>query len=81
MIVRDNFKLMRITATQKITHYPVNFVLIHKFFALLVFNGYLVSEKHFQAIALVAVLVGEAKNCKRFFIDIFLNSYELQLLE
>ena len=36
-IISDNFKLMRITATQKIAHYPVNFDLIHKSFALLVF--------------------------------------------
>ena len=37
MIVSDNFKLMRIIATQKIAHYSVNFDLIHNSFALLVF--------------------------------------------
>ena len=36
-IVSDNFKLMHITATQKIAHYSVNFDLIHKSFALLVY--------------------------------------------
>ena len=81
MIVSDNFKLMRITATQKIAHYSVNFDLIHKSFTLLVFNSCIVARKFFQAIASVVGLVGVAKNCKRFFSDIFLNRYELQLLE
>ena len=45
------------------------------------FNGSIVSEKIFQVISSVVVLVGMTKNCKRFFIDIFLNRYELQLLE
>ena len=34
---------MRITATQKIAHYSVNFDLIHKSFALLVFINCIVS--------------------------------------
>ena len=71
MIVSNNFKLMRTTATQKIAHYSVNFDLIHKSFALLVFNSCIVSGKIFQAIASVVVLVGMAKNCKWFFSDIF----------
>ena len=40
--------------------------------------------ENFKAIASVVVLVGIAKNCKRFFSDIcvdFLNHYELQLLK
>ena len=37
MIVSDNFKLMRITATQIIAHYVVNFDQIHKSFKLLAF--------------------------------------------
>ena len=57
---------MRITATQMIAHYSVNFDLIHKSFAPLVFNICIVSGKKFKAIASVIVLVGVAKNCKRF---------------
>ena len=57
---------MRITATQKIAHYSVNFDLIHKLFALLVFNSCIISGKNFKVIASVVVLVGVAKNCKRF---------------
>ena len=57
---------MRITATQKIAHYSVNFDLIHKSFTLLVFNSCIVSGKNFKAIASVVVLVGVAKYCKRF---------------
>ena len=75
---------MHITATQKIAHYSVNFDLIHKSFALLVFNSCTVSGKNYKTIASVVVLVGVAKNCKRFFSDIcvdFLNHYELQLLK
>ena len=34
-IISDDFKLMRITATQMITHYSVNFDPIHKYFTLL----------------------------------------------
>ena len=55
---------MRITATQMIAHYSVNFDLIHKSFTLLVFNSCMVSGKTFKAIASVVVLVGVAKNCK-----------------
>ena len=75
---------MRIIATQKIAHYSVNFNLIHKFFALLVVNSCKVSGKNFKAIAFVVVLVGVAKNCKRFFSDICVDSfnrYKLQLLK
>ena len=73
---------MRITATQKIAHYSVNFDLIHKSFTLLVFfNSCIVSGKNFKAIALVVVLVGMAKNCKRFFSDICVDCYKLQLLK
>ena len=57
---------MCITATQMIAHYSVNFNPIHKSFTLLVFNSCIVSGKIFQAIALVVVLVGVAKNCKWF---------------
>ena len=70
MIISNNFKLMRYTATQKIAHYSVNFDLIQKSFTLLVFNSCIVSGKNFKAIALVVVLVGMAKYCKRFFSDI-----------
>ena len=65
---------MRITATQMIAHYSVNFDLIHKSFALLVLNSYIVSGKIFQAIASVVVLIGVAKNCKRLLSNIFLKS-------
>ena len=68
MIVSNNFKLMCITATQKIANYSVNFDLIHKSFALLLFNSCIVSGKNFKAIASVVVLVGVAKNCKRFLV-------------
>ena len=59
---------MRITATQTIAYYSVNFDLIHESFTLLVFNSYVVSGKKFKAIALVVVLVGVAKNCKQFLV-------------
>ena len=59
---------MRITATQKIAHYSVNFDLIHKSFTLLVF--YLLHSIWLKAIASVVVLVGVAKNCKWFFSNI-----------
>ena len=75
---------MRITATQMIAHYSVNFDLIHKSFTLLVFYSRIVSRKSFKAVASVVVLVGIAKNYKWFFSDIcidFLNRYKLQLLE
>ena len=58
---------MHITATQKIAYYSVNFDLIHKFFALLVFfNSCIVSGKNFKVIASMVVLVGMAKHCKWF---------------
>ena len=66
MIVSNNFKLMCITATQKVALYSVNFDLIRKSFALLIFNSCIVSGKNFEAIASIVVLVGVAKNCKRF---------------
>ena len=66
MIVSDNFKLMRITATQKIAHYSIKFDLIHKSFALLVFNSCIASGKIFKAIASVVVLVGVAKIANGF---------------
>ena len=56
MKISNHFKLMRITATQMIAHYSVNFDPIHKSFELL--------AKNFKAIASVVVLVGVAKNCK-----------------
>ena len=62
--------LMRITATQKIADHSVNFDLIYNSFTLLVFDSCIVSGKNFKAIASVVVLVGVAKNCKRFFSDI-----------
>ena len=48
------------------------------------YNPWIVSARNFKAIASVIVLVGMAKICKRFlaiFVWIFLNCYELQLLE
>ena len=66
MVVSDNFKLMRITATQKIAHYSVNFDLIHKSFALLVFNSCIISGKNFKAIVSVVVLVGATKIANGF---------------
>ena len=36
MIVSYNFKLIRVTATQMIAHYSVNFDLIYKLFTVLV---------------------------------------------
>ena len=45
------------------------------------FNGSIVSGKIFQVISSVVVLVGMTKNCKWFNSDIFLNCYELKLLE
>ena len=75
MIVTDKFKLMCITATQKIAHYSVNFDLIHKSFPLLVFNGCIISEKNFKAIASVVVLVGLAKHCKWFFGNICVDFF------
>ena len=57
---------MCIAATQIIADYSVNFDLIHKSFTLLIFNSCVVSGQNFKAIALVVVLVGVAKKCKRF---------------
>ena len=65
-IVSDNFKLMRITATQKIAQYSVNFYPIYKSFALLVFNSCIISGKNCKAIASVVVLVGVAKIANGF---------------
>ena len=67
---------MRITATQKIAHYSVNFDLIHKLFELLVFNSCIASGKSFNPIASVVVLVGMAKNCKQFFSDICVDFFK-----
>ena len=67
---------MRITATQKIAHYSVSFDLIHKSFALLVFNSCIVSGKYFKAIASMVVLVGVAKNCKWFFSNIYVDFFK-----
>ena len=39
------FKSMRISATQMITHYSVNFNLIRKCFKMIAFNNWIVSEK------------------------------------
>ena len=76
---------MRITTTQMIAHYYVNFDLIHKSFILLVFNNCIVSYRNiFQAIAPVVMLVGMAKNGKQFVSNIcvdFFNHYKLQLLK
>ena len=67
-----------------IATYSVNFDLIHKSFKLLAFIKYHSVWKKFKAIASAVVLVGVAKNCKRFFSNIcidFFNRYKLQLLE
>ena len=84
MIISNNFKLMRITATQTIAHYSVNFDLIHKSFTVLLFYSCILSGKNFKAIASVIVLVAWLKIANGFltiFMYIFLNSYKLQLLE
>ena len=66
---------MRFTATQMIARHSVNFDVIHQSFTPLVFNSRIVSGKIFKAIASVVVLVGVAKNCKRFFSDIHVDFF------
>ena len=58
MKISDNFKLMHITATQIIAHYSISFDPIQKSFKALSLN--------FKAMASVVLLVGMAKNYKRF---------------
>ena len=65
MKISDNFKLMRVTATQMIAHCSVNFDPIQNFFKS---YHWILSEESFKIIASVVVLVGVAKNCKRFLV-------------
>ena len=56
---------MCITATHMIAHYSVYFDPIQKSFKNYHCNHWIVLAKIFKAIALVVVLVGMAKYCKR----------------
>ena len=71
MKISNDFKLMRITATQMIAHYSDNrFKNSSKGY---LYNHWIVSAKSFKAITSISVvvLVGVAKNCQRFFSDIY----------
>ena len=72
---------MHYSYSQMIAHYSVNFYPIQNHSKVYLYNYWIVSVKNFKAITLMVVLVGMARNWKRFFSNICVDFYELQLLE